>query len=81
MPRKSVTLAPEDFEARRAALKAELEALDRAEKEALAKLADAGREPLMAALARVKIPAMSRTEATALAKLIASKGGQLGNMA
>lgn len=45
------------------------------EKEALASLADAGRPVLLAALDRVKIADMERSEAKAIATALAKHGG------
>ena len=58
--------------AERARLQAELARLDEAEKAAREIVRDAGRATLDAALARVKIGAMSKDEAKAIATAIAS---------
>ena len=59
----------------RARLQAELARLDEAEKAALEVARDAGREMLLAALARVKIAAMGKAEAKAIASAIGTLGG------
>lgn len=68
-PRKSDLAA---IQARRAALKAELDDLDRQAKEAEEAARDAGRSVLLAALDRVKIAAMDKADARAIAKVIAA---------
>ncbi|CDO37973.1 hypothetical protein [Novosphingobium sp. KN65.2] len=68
-PRKNDLAA---IQARRAALKAELDDLDRQAKEAEEAARDAGRSVLLAALDRVKIAAMDKADARAIAKAIAA---------
>lgn len=61
--------------AERARLQAELVRLDEAEKAAREVARDAGRKALNGALAKVKIGAMSRDDAKAIATAIATLGG------
>ncbi|MDR6710233.1 hypothetical protein J2X73_004638 [Novosphingobium sp. 1748] len=63
------------IEARRNALKAELAELDQRAKEAELAARDAGRPTLVAALDKVRIPAMGKAEAKAIATAIAQYGG------
>lgn len=72
--RKVVDL--ESIKARRAALKAELAALDEQAKAAEEAARDAGRPVLMAALDRVKIGALAKTDARTIAAAIAQHGGK-----
>lgn len=71
----SETPSLSQIEARRKRLVEELEALEHAEREARERLADAGRETLLAALAGVKIGPMTRAEAKKIASSIAKLGG------
>lgn len=64
------------IEARREALKAELAALDEQAKAAEQAARDAGRSTLLSALDRVKIPALDKTDAKAIAFAIAQHGGK-----
>ena len=61
--------------AERARLQAELARLDEAENAARDIARDAGRETLLGALGKVRIGAMSRDDAKAIATAIASLGG------
>ena len=61
--------------AERARLEAKLSELNEAEKRAREAERDAGRAVFMAALERVKIGAMSKSEAKAIAKAIETLGG------
>lgn len=72
-PRKLDDLAA--IEARRDALKAELAQLDDQAKAAELAARDAGRPILLAALEQVKIAALSRHEAKAIASSIGRHGG------
>lgn len=67
----------ESIEARRAALKAELAALDEQAKAAEEAARDAGRPVLMAALDRVKIGALAKADARTIAAAIAQHGGKV----
>lgn len=60
------------IENRRAALRSELAALDQQAREAEEAARDAGRDTLFAALGRVKISAMEKADARAIAKAIAT---------
>lgn len=73
--KKVVELAA--IEARREALKAELAALEEQAKDAEIAARDAGRPVLLAALERVKIGAIERYEAKAIATAIAKQGGKV----
>ena len=64
----------EAIRAERSELDARMKELRRLEKEALEAERDAGRAPLIAALERIKIAAMSQGEAKAIAKAIADHG-------
>lgn len=64
------------IEVRREQLKRELAELDERAKAAALAAKDAGRETFLAALGRVKIPAMDRTQAKAIAKAIEKHGGE-----
>lgn len=61
--------------AERARLEAKLSELNEAEKRAREAERDAGRAVFMAALEKIKIGAMSRSEAKAIAKAIETMGG------
>jgi hypothetical protein len=63
------------IEARRELLRQQLAELDEQAKAAALAAKDAGREVLLAALERVKISAMDRSEAKAIAKAIEKHGG------
>ena len=71
---KKVTGDLETISAERERLLAELARLDEAEKAAIESERDAGREALLAALAKVKIPRMDRTEAKAIAQAVGTLG-------
>lgn len=73
-PRKVVELAA--IEARREALRAELAQLDEQARAAEIAARDAGRSVLTAALERVKIGAMDKSDAKAIASAIAQHGGK-----
>src|SRR3546814_13412611 len=62
--------------ARRAELEAELARVTEAERRAREAERDAGRDVLLAALGKVKIARMERSEATAIAKAIEKDGGK-----
>lgn len=72
--RKVVELAT--IEARREALKAELAQLDSQAKAAEQTARDAGRPALTAALERVKIAAIDKADARAIATAISNYGGK-----
>lgn len=72
--RKVVELAT--IEARREALRAELAQLDEQAKAAEQTARDAGRPVLNAALERVKIAAIDKADARAIAKAISNHGGK-----
>ena len=72
--RKVVELAT--IEARREALKAELAQLDEQAKAAEQTARDAGRPVLTAALDRVKIGAIDKADARAIATAISNHGGK-----
>jgi len=77
MPR--ATSKPIDLsaiEARREALRAELAALDEQAKAAELAARDAGRPTLLAALDRVKIAAIDKSDARAIATAIGHHGGK-----
>lgn len=75
MPRaKKIEGNLEAITARRVALEAELSEIAEAERRAREAERDAGRDVLLAALAKVKIGRMDRSEATALAKAIERLG-------
>ncbi len=77
MPRassKSIDLS--SIEARREALRAELAALDEQAKAAELAARDAGRPVLLAALERIKIAAMAKADAKAIASAIGLHGGE-----
>lgn len=76
MPRattKAVDLAT--IEARREALRAELMTLDERAKAIESAAKDAGRPVLMAALERIKIGAVNKADARAIASAISDHGG------
>ena len=76
MPRpssKAIDLST--IEARREALRAELASLDEQAKVAELAARDAGRSVLLAALNRVKIPAMEKADAKAIASALTLHGG------
>ncbi|WP_267396441.1 MULTISPECIES: hypothetical protein [unclassified Sphingomonas] len=78
MPR--ATPKPTDLssiDARREALRAELAALDEQAKAAELAAKDAGRPILLAALDRVKIATMDKTDARSIASAISLHGGQV----
>lgn len=78
MRRKAITgddLAAID--ARREALRAELAELDQRAKEAELAARNAGRPILTAALDKVRIPAMEKADAKAIAAAIAQHGGKI----
>ena len=78
MPRP--TSKPEDLasiEARRDALKAELAALDERAKALELANRDAGRAVLVAALDKIKIAAMEKSDAKAIASAIGQHGGKI----
>lgn len=82
--KKVVELAA--IEARREALRAELAQLDEQAKAAEQIARDAGRSVLIAALERVKIAALDKADARAIAAAISNHGGkavasQLGSLA
>ncbi len=87
MPRSASK--PDDLatiEARREALKAELAVLDERAREMELAARDAGRPVLLAALERIKIGALDKSEARVIAAAIAKHGGkavadQLGTLA
>lgn len=64
------------IEARRKALKAELAELDQRAKEAELAARDAGRPILTAALDKIRIPAMEKVDAKAIATAIGQHGGK-----
>ncbi|WP_039396555.1 hypothetical protein [Novosphingobium sp. MBES04] len=68
--RKTPSLAA--IENRRAALRSELAALDQQAREAHEAARDAGRDTLLAALERVRISAMGKADARAIARAIAT---------
>ena len=72
--RNAVDLAT--IEARREALKAELARLDEQAKAAEQTARDAGRPVLIAALERVKIAAIDKADARAIAAAISNHGGK-----
>lgn len=72
--KKVVELAA--IEARREALRAELAILDEQAKAAEQTARDAGRPVLIAALERVKIAAIDKADARAIATAISSHGGK-----
>lgn len=72
--RKATDLAT--IEARRAALKAELAELDDQTRAAEQAARDAGRPTLIAALDRIKVAALTKGEAKAIADAIALHGGR-----
>lgn len=75
MPRaKKIEGNLEAITARRVALEAELSEIAEAERRALEAERDAGRDVLIAALAKVKIARMDRSEATAISKAIEKHG-------
>jgi hypothetical protein len=63
--------------ARREALRSELAELDQRAKEAELAARDAGRPTLTAALDKVRIPAMDKTDAKTIAAAIAQHGGKI----
>lgn len=65
------------IDARREALRAELAALDEQAKAAELAAKDAGRPILLAALDRVKIATMGKTDARSIASAIGLHGGQI----
>ncbi len=65
-----------EIEARREALKAELAQLDEEAKAAEQTARDAGRPVLMAALDRVKVAAIDKADARAIATAISRFGGK-----
>ena len=73
-PKKVAEL--EAIEARREALRAELAQLDDQAKTAQQAARDAGRSTLLAALDRVKIAGLSKSEARAIANAIGQHGGK-----
>lgn len=73
-PTKANQLAA--IQARREALEAELAALDERAKAAELAARDAGRPTLLAALGRVKIPAIDKADARLIAATIAKHGGK-----
>lgn len=73
-PRKVVEIAA--IEARREALRAELAQLDEQANAAELAARDAGRPVLTAALERVKIGAMDKSAAKAIASAITKHGGE-----
>jgi len=76
MPRPSTrTNDLASIDARREALRAELAALDKRAKDVELAAMDAGRETLLAAIAKVKIPAIAKGDAKAIALAIAKHGG------
>lgn len=76
MARAKKTVADLDtIAAQRARLEAELAELDELERQTREKARDAGRETLLAALTRVKIGAMTKGAAKAIAVVIAAEGG------
>jgi hypothetical protein len=78
MPR--ATAKPTDLssiDARREALRAELAALDEQAKAAELAAKDAGRSVLLAALDRVKIATMDKTDARSIASAIGQHGGRV----
>jgi hypothetical protein len=77
MPR--LASKPDDLaaiETRREALKAELAALDERAREMELAARDAGRPTLLAALERIKIGALDKSEAKVIASAIAKHGGR-----
>lgn len=77
MPRaKKIEGNLEAITARRVALQAELAEIADAERRALEAERDAGRDALLGALSKVKIPRMDRSEATAIAKAIEKHGAK-----
>ncbi|MEG3162867.1 hypothetical protein U1763_20390 [Sphingomonas sp. LB2R24] len=77
MPRPSSKPADlSTIEARREALRAELAALDEQAKAAELAARDAGRPTLLAALDRVKIAAIDKSDARAIAAAIGHYGGK-----
>jgi hypothetical protein len=78
MPR--ATAKPTDLssiDARREALRAELAALDEQAKAAELAAKDAGRSVLLAALDRVKIATMDKTDARSIGSAIGQHGGRV----
>jgi hypothetical protein len=65
------------IDARREALRTELAALDEQAKAAELAARDAGRPVLLAALDRIKIPAMEKSDARAIATAIAQHGASV----
>ena len=76
MPRTRKLPELEAIEARREALRAELAHLDEQAKAAEEAARDAGRSVLTAALERVKIGALEKADAKAIASAIAQHGGR-----
>ncbi|MCW2339128.1 hypothetical protein M2337_003418 [Sphingobium sp. B2D3A] len=69
---KKIANSLEAIAAQRAELQERMAALDAAERAAREAAQDEGRDVLMKALERVKIPAMDRSNAKAIAKAIAT---------